>query len=43
MQTVNVSAYSLKSLLKQNAKGFKVVGYTVKQGYSNGLDITSKK
>lgn len=43
MQTTNVSAYSLKQVLKANASGSKIVGYTVKPGYSNGLNMTARK
>ena len=43
MQTTTVSAYSLKALLKQNAAGIKVVGYTVRPGFSAGLNMTNKK
>lgn len=43
MQTTNISAYSLKGLLKNNNAGIKVVGYTVQPGFSNGLFMTNKK
>lgn len=43
MQVTNVSAYSLKTLLKKNAAGIRVVGYTVNPGYSNGLNMTDRK
>lgn len=37
MSQTKVSAYSLQQVLKQNAQGIKVVGYTVRPGFSNGL------
>lgn len=43
MQVTNVSAYSMKLLLQANAQGIRVVGYTVKPGFSNGLNLTSKE
>jgi hypothetical protein len=43
MQTTNVSAFSLRMLLKQNVEGIKVVGYTVRPGYSNGLMLGAKQ
>jgi hypothetical protein len=42
MQITLISLYSLKSLLKQNVQGLKMVGFTVNQKYSNGLHITGK-
>lgn len=43
MQTIKISAYSLRALLKQNARGIRVVGYTVRPGYSSGLNLTARK
>ena len=43
MNATKISAYSLTMVLKQNAAGVKVVGYTVKPGFSNGLMMTSKQ
>jgi hypothetical protein len=43
MQTTQVSAYSLRQVLKQNAQGIKVAGYTVRPGYSNGLFMYAKQ
>ena len=43
MQVTKISAYSLKTLLKKNAAGIRLVGYTVKPGYSNGLNLTDRK
>ena len=43
MQTTQVSAYSIKQVLKQNAQGIKVVGYTVRPGFSNGLFMYAKQ
>lgn len=43
MQTTTISAYSMKTLLKKNAAGIKLVGYTVKPGYSSGLNLTDRK
>jgi hypothetical protein len=43
MQITNVSAYSLQQLLKKNAAGIRLVGHTVKPGYSSGLNLTDRK
>lgn len=43
MNTTKVSAYSLGMVLKQNVAGIKIVGYTVKPGFSNGLFMTSRQ
>ena len=43
MTITKISAYSLKQVLKQNSQGIKVVGYTVKPGFSNGLNMTDRK
>jgi hypothetical protein len=43
MQVTHISAYSLKMVAKKNALGINVVGYTVKPGYSNGLQMTDRK
>ena len=43
MQTTNVSAYSLKQVLKANVQGIKVAGYTVRPGFSNGLFMYAKE
>lgn len=43
MQITKISAYSLKQVLKANANGSKIVGYTTKPGYSNGLNMTARK
>lgn len=37
MQTTKISAYSIKQVLKQNAQGVRVAGYTVRPGFSSGL------
>jgi len=41
MQITNVSAYSLKQVLKLNSRGDKVAGYTVRPGFSNGLFVSA--
>ena len=43
MQTTQVSAYSLKQVLKANVQGVKVAGYTVRPGFSNGLFMYAKQ
>jgi hypothetical protein len=43
MQTTKISAYSLQQVLKENAQGVKVAGYTVRPGFSNGLFIYAKQ
>ncbi len=42
MQTTKINLFSVQSLLKQNAKGIQVVGYTTRPGFSNGLFLTHK-
>jgi len=42
-QITKVSAHSLRAVAKQNAKGNKIVGYTTRPGFSNGLNMTSKQ
>jgi hypothetical protein len=42
-QTTKISAYSLRQVLKQNAQGIKIVGYTVRPGFSAGLLMTSRE
>lgn len=42
MKTTKISLFAMQLLIKQNAKGIQVVGYTTKPGFSNGLFITCK-
>lgn len=43
MQVTHISAYSLQMLLKQNASGIRVVGYTVRPGFGAGLNLTGRE
>ena len=43
MMTTKISAYSLQQVLRSNAQGIKVVGYTVRPGFSNGLFLYAKE
>ena len=43
MQVSKISLFSLTMLLKECAKGYTVVGYTTRPGFSNGLFVTSKQ
>jgi len=43
MQTTKISKNALKRVLKLNAQGISIVGYTVKPGGTYGLQIKSKQ
>lgn len=43
MQVSKVSAYSLAQVLKANAAGVAVAGFTVRPGFSNGLGLFARQ